>query len=112
MFSLDRSRRECRENKKASELSERKALKAQREEFETAISRHLEFIDRLLSDKETLSEKCSQLATQLKNQQSGYAKRMEDLKKQHLVCEPLQPPPPPLSLSNPASLSLSLSLSF
>ena len=83
--ALDRSRQDCKSITKAAEERERAALKALREDYETAIARHLSFIDRLLSDKETLSGKCDQLTAQLKELESSYSKRMEDLNNAHVM---------------------------
>lgn len=39
------------------------ALSQQRKELEAVTARHLQFIDRLLADKDRLAAKCTQMAT-------------------------------------------------
>ena len=41
-------------------------LEQQRKEYEGTIARHLQFVDRLLKDKDDLSTRCAALATDVK----------------------------------------------
>jgi hypothetical protein len=62
---------------------EARKIKNVREEYEETIQRHLNFIDRLLADKQTLSEKCDTLATELKRVENMYSGGVGELKERH-----------------------------
>ncbi|XP_060127921.1 centrosomal protein of 131 kDa isoform X9 [Zootoca vivipara] len=63
------------------ELSRQLAL--QREQYEAAIQRHLAFIDQLIDDKKTLSEKCEAVVTELKQVDQKYMKKIAQMQEQH-----------------------------
>ena len=42
-------------------------LQVQKNDYETTIQRHLNFIDQLIDDKKVLSEKCEKLVNELKD---------------------------------------------
>nr|XP_028570351.1 centrosomal protein of 131 kDa isoform X7 [Podarcis muralis] len=63
------------------ELSRQLAL--QREQYEAAIQRHLAFIDQLIEDKKTLSEKCEAVVTELKQVDQKYTKKIAQMQEQH-----------------------------
>ncbi|XP_060127916.1 centrosomal protein of 131 kDa isoform X3 [Zootoca vivipara] len=72
------------------ELSRQLAL--QREQYEAAIQRHLAFIDQLIDDKKTLSEKCEAVVTELKQVDQKYMKKIAQMQEQHeLVWRTLGP---------------------
>ncbi|XP_053231476.1 centrosomal protein of 131 kDa isoform X10 [Podarcis raffonei] len=72
------------------ELSRQLAL--QREQYEAAIQRHLAFIDQLIEDKKTLSEKCEAVVTELKQVDQKYTKKIAQMQEQHeLVWRTLGP---------------------
>ena len=62
---------------------EARKIKGVREEYEDTIQRHLSFIDRLLADKQTLSEKCDALASELKRVENMYSGGVGELKERH-----------------------------
>ncbi|KAH0629355.1 hypothetical protein JD844_011375 [Phrynosoma platyrhinos] len=61
------------------ELSRQLAL--QREQYEAAIQRHLAFIDQLIDDKKTLSEKCEAVVAELKQVWRTLGPLCEEIKK-------------------------------
>ncbi|XP_042308226.1 centrosomal protein of 131 kDa isoform X7 [Sceloporus undulatus] len=63
------------------ELSRQLAL--QREQYEAAIQRHLAFIDQLIDDKKTLSEKCEAVVAELKQVDQKYTKKIAQMQEQH-----------------------------
>uniref|UniRef100_A0A8D0BCT8 Centrosomal protein 131 n=1 Tax=Salvator merianae TaxID=96440 RepID=A0A8D0BCT8_SALMN len=63
------------------ELSRQLAL--QREQYEAAIQRHLAFIDQLIDDKKTLSEKCEAVVAELKQVDQKYTKKISQMQEQH-----------------------------
>ncbi|XP_042308221.1 centrosomal protein of 131 kDa isoform X2 [Sceloporus undulatus] len=72
------------------ELSRQLAL--QREQYEAAIQRHLAFIDQLIDDKKTLSEKCEAVVAELKQVDQKYTKKIAQMQEQHeLVWRTLGP---------------------
>ncbi|KAJ7315870.1 hypothetical protein JRQ81_002032 [Phrynocephalus forsythii] len=71
--------RHVRETEK--ELSHQLAL--QREQYEAAIQRHLDFIDQLIDDKKTLSEKCEAVVSELKQVDQKYTKKIAQMQEQH-----------------------------
>jgi hypothetical protein len=63
---------------------EAKKLKQVRSEYESTIARHLGFIDRLLADKQSLSDKCDALAEEMKRIEKRYAARALDMQENHI----------------------------
>ncbi len=51
--------------------------------MQLAVNRHLSFIDRLLKDKETLSEKCEELSLKSKELEKEYLEKLERIKMEH-----------------------------
>ncbi|XP_018424242.1 PREDICTED: centrosomal protein of 131 kDa isoform X4 [Nanorana parkeri] len=58
-------------------------LKQQSEQYESTIQRHLTFIDQLIDDKKTLSERCESLVTDLKQVDQKYASKIRQMQEQH-----------------------------
>ncbi|XP_078240420.1 centrosomal protein of 131 kDa isoform X2 [Pogona vitticeps] len=58
-------------------------LTLQREQYEAAIQRHLAFIDQLIDDKKTLSEKCEAVVAELKQVDQKYTKKIAQMQEQH-----------------------------
>ncbi|NXK21304.1 CP131 protein, partial [Arenaria interpres] len=58
-------------------------LRLQREQYEAAIQRHLTFIDQLIDDKKTLSEKCEAVVAELKQVDQKYGKKITQMQEQH-----------------------------
>lgn len=58
-------------------------LALQREQYEAAIQRHLAFIDQLIDDKKTLSEKCEAVVAELKQVDQKYTKKIAQMQEQH-----------------------------
>ena len=81
--ALDKSRAEGKATVKALEAREREALKKQRGEYESAIARHLSFIDRLLKDKEDLTAKCDELTEQIKALEQGFQRSISETQRAH-----------------------------
>ena len=61
------------------------ALDKQSKEHETSLKRHLNFIDRILKDKDLLSKKCEKLAEELKSLEDMYNKKIERLQTQWAI---------------------------
>ncbi|CAM9405457.1 unnamed protein product [Lampetra planeri] len=58
-------------------------LQRQKEHYETAIQRHLSFIDQLIEDKKNLSEKCESVVKELQHIDGKYARRLQHMQEQH-----------------------------
>nr|XP_032816963.1 centrosomal protein of 131 kDa-like isoform X1 [Petromyzon marinus] len=58
-------------------------LQQQKEHYETAIQRHLSFIDQLIEDKKNLSEKCESVVKELQHIDGKYARRLQHMQEQH-----------------------------
>lgn len=67
--------RHARETEK--EMSKR--LDVQKTEYEETVQRHLNFIDQLIDDKKTLSEKCESLVTELKQVDKKYSDKIRQM---------------------------------
>ncbi|KAK7506382.1 hypothetical protein BaRGS_00002494 [Batillaria attramentaria] len=63
----------------------KRRLDMQKEEYEEAIKRHLSFIDQLIDDKKSLSEKCEQLVKELKTVDRKYQDKIKSLEESHAV---------------------------
>ncbi|KAM4524861.1 centrosomal protein of 131 kDa isoform 3-T3 [Odontesthes bonariensis] len=55
----------------------------QKEQYEATIQRHLAFIDQLINDKKTLSERCEGVVTELKQVDQKYTKKIAQMQQQH-----------------------------
>lgn len=90
MASLERQVEEGkkREKKLEEDFLQRitQALDKQGREHETSLKRHLNFIDRILKDKDVLSKKCEGLAGELKSLEEMYSSKIERLQQQW-ACE-------------------------
>merc|ERR1712007_336483 len=53
-------------------------------EHEISTTRHLNFVDRLLSDKDQLSQECGALGTRMQELESQSRKKLEMLKDEHI----------------------------
>ncbi|KAG8446499.1 hypothetical protein GDO86_014089 [Hymenochirus boettgeri] len=60
-------------------------LKLQKEQYEATIQRHLSFIDQLIDDKKTLSERCESLVKELKQVDQKYSSKISQMQEQHEV---------------------------
>ncbi|XP_073538681.1 centrosomal protein of 131 kDa isoform X3 [Phyllobates terribilis] len=58
-------------------------LKQQSEQYEATIQRHLTFIDQLIDDKKTLSERCESLVSELKQVDHKYSSKISQMQEQH-----------------------------
>ncbi|XP_072882405.1 centrosomal protein of 131 kDa isoform X3 [Hemitrygon akajei] len=65
------------------EMSQR--LRAQKEQYESTIQRHLTFIDQLIDDKKGLNEKCESVVNELKQVDQKYTKKIQQMQDQHDV---------------------------
>ncbi|XP_072098498.1 centrosomal protein of 131 kDa [Mobula birostris] len=63
------------------EMSQR--LRAQKEQYESTIQRHLTFIDQLIDDKKGLNEKCESVVNELKQVDQKYTKKIQQMQDQH-----------------------------
>ncbi|XP_072229616.1 centrosomal protein of 131 kDa isoform X2 [Leuresthes tenuis] len=55
----------------------------QKEQYEATIQRHLTFIDQLINDKKTLSERCEGVVAELKQVDQKYTKKIAQMQQQH-----------------------------
>ena len=55
-----------------------------RGEYEATIARHLSFVDRLLADKQSLSDKCDALAEEMKRVERRHGARAQELQERHV----------------------------
>ena len=60
-------------------------LHTQKSEYETAIQRHLSFIDQLIDDKKALGEKCEKLVGEIKKIEARYQANTEAMAERHRV---------------------------
>ncbi|WAQ95629.1 CP131-like protein [Mya arenaria] len=60
-------------------------LDLQKEEYEETIKRHLSFIDQLIDDKKTLSERCETLVKELKQVDKKYQDRIKAITDKHNI---------------------------
>ena len=60
-------------------------LHTQKSEYETAIQRHLSFIDQLIDDKKALGEKCEKLVGEIKKMESKYQAKSTATEEKHKV---------------------------
>ncbi|KAM4691560.1 centrosomal protein of 131 kDa isoform 1-T1 [Rhinophrynus dorsalis] len=58
-------------------------LKQQSEQYEATIQRHLSFIDQLIDDKKSLSERCESLVSELKQVDKKYGSKINQMQEQH-----------------------------
>ena len=56
-----------------------KRLDVQKTEYEETVQRHLNFIDQLIDDKKTLSEKCESLVSELKQVDKKYSDKIRQM---------------------------------
>ncbi|XP_021358763.1 centrosomal protein of 131 kDa-like [Mizuhopecten yessoensis] len=61
----------------------KKRLEIQKDEYEETIKRHLSFIDQLIDDKKSLSEKCEQLVKELKIIDRKYQEKFKSMDEKH-----------------------------
>ena len=78
------ARQAHRDSEEAMASKEANKLKQVRSEYESTIARHLGFIDRLLADKQSLSDKCDALADEMKRLETRYATRAMDVQAGHV----------------------------
>ncbi|KAK7135003.1 hypothetical protein R3I93_018185 [Phoxinus phoxinus] len=55
----------------------------QKQQYEATIQRHLTFIDQLIDDKKSLSEKCEEVVGELKQVDQKYTKKIAQMQEQH-----------------------------
>ena len=81
---LRNARQAGRSTEERLEQREAAKLKSVRAEYESTIQRHLGFIDRLLADKQSLSDKCDTLADEMKRVEKHFeeAKHLEEKRHQ------------------------------
>ena len=72
-------------SEREEQFSKEQAMKIKevRGEYEETIQRHLAFIDRLLADKQSLSEKCDLLTQELKRMEKMFNDSIAELKRRH-----------------------------
>lgn len=56
-----------------------KRLDVQKDEYEETVQRHLNFIDQLIDDKKSLSEKCETLVTEMKTIDKKYSDKIKNM---------------------------------
>jgi 5-azacytidine-induced protein 1 len=82
---LREARAAHRTSEEETASKEAEKLKKVRSEYESTIARHLGFIDRLLADKQSLSDKCDALADEMKRVESRHAARALDAQERHVA---------------------------
>ncbi|KAH3869500.1 hypothetical protein DPMN_032669, partial [Dreissena polymorpha] len=63
----------------------KRRLDLQKDEYEETIKRHLSFIDQLIDDKKTLSEKCETLVKELKQVDRKYQDKLKAVTESHSI---------------------------
>lgn len=56
-----------------------KRLDVQKSEYEETVQRHLNFIDQLIDDKKSLSEKCETLVTEMKQAEKKFSDKIRTM---------------------------------
>ena len=59
-------------------------LTLQRQEYESTIQRHLAFIDQLIDDKKTLSDRCEDMVKKLKEADKKYSDKIKHLEERYV----------------------------
>lgn len=89
LASLKRLLREARQAQRDAEEVHQKEtaekMSKVREEYEATIARHLGFIDRLLADKQSLSDKCDALAEEMKRVERRHGMRAQEIQERHVA---------------------------
>ncbi|KAL5017956.1 hypothetical protein ScPMuIL_003678 [Solemya velum] len=70
---------------KETEKEMKRRLDLQKEEYEETIKRHLGFIDQLIDDKKSLSEKCEELVKELKTCDRKYQDKIRSTDDRHSI---------------------------
>ncbi|XP_041362383.1 centrosomal protein of 131 kDa-like isoform X2 [Gigantopelta aegis] len=70
---------------KETEKEMKRRLDLQKDEYEETVKRHLSFIDQLIEDKKTLSEKCEQLVKELKEIDKKYRDKFKSMEENHSI---------------------------
>ncbi|XP_033743324.1 centrosomal protein of 131 kDa-like [Pecten maximus] len=70
---------------KETDKEMKKRLEIQKDEYEEAIKRHLSFIDQLIDDKKSLSERCEQLVKELKTVDRKYQDKFRSMDDKHSI---------------------------
>ncbi|KAK5851294.1 hypothetical protein PBY51_002097 [Eleginops maclovinus] len=68
---------------KETEKELNRSFQLQKEQYEATIQRHLTFIDQLINDKKTLSERCEGVVGELKQVDQKYTKKIAQMQEQH-----------------------------
>ncbi|XP_029311356.1 centrosomal protein of 131 kDa isoform X2 [Cottoperca gobio] len=68
---------------KETEKELNRNFQLQKEQYEATIQRHLAFIDQLINDKKTLSERCEGVVGELKQVDQKYTKKITQMQEQH-----------------------------
>uniref|UniRef100_A0A8D3D2F8 Centrosomal protein 131 n=1 Tax=Scophthalmus maximus TaxID=52904 RepID=A0A8D3D2F8_SCOMX len=68
---------------KETEKELNRNLQLQKEQYEATIQRHLTFIDQLINDKKSLSERCEGVVGELKQVDQKYTKKISQMQEQH-----------------------------
>ncbi|XP_028991064.1 centrosomal protein of 131 kDa isoform X2 [Betta splendens] len=68
---------------KETEKELNRSFQLQKEQYEATIQRHLTFIDQLINDKKSLSERCEGVVGELKQVDQKYTKKIAQMQEQH-----------------------------
>lgn len=82
---LSNLRQQSLNQSKSSEQDLKSKLKAQKDEYETAIKRHQKFIDQLIADKKSLNQQCENLVTEMKSLEDRYQSNIKAMEHKHQV---------------------------
>ena len=80
---LEQQQRTASENSKQLVRESKQRFDAQRHEYESAISRHQAFIDQLIDDKKSISQKCEQLTTDIRNIERRNKENVKAMESRH-----------------------------
>lgn len=62
-----------------------KRLDVQKNEYEETVQRHLNFIDQLIDDKKSLSDKCECLVTEMKQVDRKYSDKIRQMQETYVI---------------------------
>ena len=80
---LEQQQRTAGEKSKQLVKESKQRLDAQRHEYEAAIARHQSFIDQLIEDKKSISQKCEALTTELRNNERRNKENVKAMESRH-----------------------------
>ncbi|KAJ4445587.1 hypothetical protein ANN_12268, partial [Periplaneta americana] len=83
--TLNQHRELSMRNAKNADRGMKMRLREQKEEYESTVARHQKFIDQLIADKKTLSDKCESLVLEMKKSAEHHAKTLKTMEERHSI---------------------------